>query len=495
MSGPRGDRTRWSAWRLIGGLVLASIGIACSSVPDVPRKTHLTRLPFEYVQGSLVASTDLQHFAYFVRDAEGVSAVRDGVRGPAFEDATMRSFAPGSSRLFYWAQVPGERFLIADGQPVAVGTSRHLFLTFDGTGSRWAVVTGVPKLAGAAYPDPERRITIIADGVEQGRWRDAAVPAFSRDGRHLAAIVEQGPADAPRLELLVDGVAQASVPRGPGACLTPHDLQVDGPRLPAWLRTMYLDDGRLVVLWRDGEGWAVVRDGQRLGGPFAVNIPAPDDGPGFEVTAPECADAAAIVSTSLVAAEKAPVVAWWERVAGSGGKWRVVRDGVPVDDVLCLEAWTDYPPLLTPDGKTVAYPCVSERTEGGGRRIDVVVGSRRIGPFGDVWSAALSDDGRHIAFAGIAVAVGGGWAVFVDGVAAPPRYRGVWRPRFDPTGRHVAWEGLLDRSGRGALNLDGHDLARFDELVSGPSYEIPGHVSWVVRRARLLTRVSLPLDR
>lgn len=475
--------------------MLAAIGIACSRVPEVPRKTHLTRLPFEYVPGTLVASTDLQHFAYLVREDGGTSAILDGVRGPTFESATMRSFAPGSSRLFYWAQLPSERLLVADGTAVPVGATHHLYLTFDDDGSRWAMVAGVPKPPGASDPDPDKRVMIVVDGAERGRWRDAAVPALTRDGAHLAYIVREGPGDATPLQLVVDGAARGTAPWGPGACITPYDLQVDGPRLPAWLRTIYLSDGRLVVLWRDGEGWAVVRDGERIGGPFAVNVPAPDDGPGFDVSSEACNAAAAIVSTSVVAAEKAPVVAWWERVADSGGQWRVVRDGVPVDDTLCLEAWTDYPPILTPDGKTVAYPCVTTRTPGGGRQMHYVVGSRRFGPYSDVWSGAVSDDGRRVAFAAIDVVPGSRWAVYVDGVAAPPRYRGVWRPRFDPSGRHVAWEGLLDRSGRGALDLDGHDVARFDELVSGPSYEIPGHVSWVIRRARLLTRVSLPLAR
>ena len=479
---------------LAGGLlVIAGCWGPRSGKPaHPPRKQVLARLPERWAPAGFAISDDLEHHAFQERLADGVRMIHNGVPGQVFSFLSTRSFAPESDRLFYWAtrkvpEHPDETFLMADGTQLPIGMSRHEFLTFPPDGKRWAVVAVVPPAAEG--PPPDRRVLVLVDGQEQGRWSDASVPAFSPDGTHVAWLVaEPAPAGEARRRLLVDGAARADFTGGPGRCVSPVEADLEGATLPRYERVLYLSDGRLVALVRDGDGWALWRDGEVIRR-YPVAFPAL--GTITEVVDDFCPHQPAIASGSLVAAKHAPTMLWWERAADH---WRLVRDGEAVDDLSCQRYWDLPPPVVSDDGRAWAYPCVTG-TSAGGDEIFVVTSRGRHGPYKAVWAITLSDDGSRVAYgATVDNDVSTPWQVYADGVPYPPRYNAVWRPRFDPTGRHLVWEGTHTAKGRVALVIDGRNLVEVDQLLNGPFFLQPGWASWAVRQGRRVARINLPLD-
>jgi hypothetical protein len=481
-----------SMGRAAGAAVAVMLVISgCSE--RLPRKQVLARLPASWAPAGFAVSDDLRHYAFQERlTGGGVRMIQDGTPGPVYAFLSTRSFAPESDRLFSWAtrRADGRRdetLLVAAGTPYPVGMSRHEFLTFPPDGSRWAVVAAVPP-TGDEGPPGDRRVFVLVDGHEQGRWSDASVPAFSDDAAHVAWIVaEPAPAGEVHRRLLVDGAPRAEFAGVPGRCVPPLDADVEGAGLPRYERAFYLADGRLVALVRDGDGWALWRAGEVIRR-YAVAFPA--SGAITEVVDDFCPRQPAIAGGSLVAARNAPTMVWWER---ADGRWRLVRDGERVDDLTCMRFWDLPPPVVSDDGKAWAYPCVTG-TSASGDEVFVVTPRGRHGPYEAVWAITLSDDGNRVAYG---ASVGGDasapWRVYADGVAYPPRYYSVWRPRFDPTGRHLAWEGLRVPGGRTALAIDGHDLVQVDQLINGPFFLAPGWASWAVRQGHRLARINLPL--
>jgi len=463
--------------------------------PSLPRKQLLARLPSRVVEGGAAVSGDLRHVAFQEQLDRGVRMILDGVPGPAYGFISTRSFAPGSDRLFYWARQPAagrsdQMFLVAGGTPYPVGVSRHEYLTFSQDGRRWAVLAGIPAPPDGAPPD-DRGVFVLVDGREQGRWIDASAPAFAGDGAHVAWLVaEPAPAGGSTRRLLVDGSAVATYAGSAGPCVSPIEPDVEGTHLPRYERVFYLADGRLVALVRDGDGWTLRRDHEVLGR-YPVVQGVSTGGQVMEVAGDACARQPAIASGSLAAAKDTPALFWWERLRG---RWRVVRDGLPVDDVTCERPWELQPPVVSDDGNGWAYPCVTG-TPVTGQEILVVTPRGRYGPYREVWSLALSDDGSRVAYgASVEGGVDATWRIYADGVPFPPGYHAVWRPRFDPTGHHVAWEGIPSPGARPWLAIDGRNLVRFDELINGPVFLEPGWASWAVRQGRRLARINLGLD-
>jgi hypothetical protein len=198
------------------------------------------------------------------------------------------------------------------------------------------------------------------------------------------------------------------------------------------------------------------------------------------------------VAGSLAIAEDAAVAAWWERPAGGVERWRVVRNGKPVDDVTCGGYWPSHPPVLSPDGEHVLYVCpeMTGPSEGGVR---VVHDGGFLGTYDDVWGPELSADGEHVAYG---AARGGGdqpWRLYRDGEAVSGPQWSVWRPRFTPDSETLAWEMQSERAVRGRTGVERIRLASFDDILRGPEFR-DDVVWWVIRRGKRVVRVEYSLD-
>jgi hypothetical protein len=222
-----------------------------------------------------------------------------------------------------------------------------------------------------------------------------------------------------------------------------------------------------------------MRDGERLASYPASVIGAQ----GVQVLGgEECRIAAAIVPTSFARASKAPVAAWWERLAGTEERWRAVRDGRPVDEHVCTRFWATHPPELSPDGRRVAYACAV------GSDVFLIADGVRHGPYADVWGIAWSEDGRHFLYGASDGGPERAWAIYVDGVNRLPRRELVWRPRF---GTVLAWQAQRERSELAMLGIERRPLVRFDDVLWGPTFTSRRRVAWVIRRGRRLTRIEV----
>ena len=162
-------------------------------------------MPEGYVEGSYAVSRDMAHAAYQVKTSQGVHMVRDGAAGPTYRHLMTRGFAPDSDRLFYWARgfAPHETYLVENDRRYPVGYSRREYLVFTPDGRHWALTAGAPVPADDWPVPDEARVLVMTDGIEQGRYPDATVPALSADGLWIA-----WPADGGRIRLIAaDGRA------------------------------------------------------------------------------------------------------------------------------------------------------------------------------------------------------------------------------------------------------------------------------------------------
>ncbi len=456
-------------------LVLTLGGLGCRS--DVPRvhKRHLAVLDADALRGTLAVADDGETVAFAERTPDGQRVVRNGAPGAPYPETSAPQFSPAARRLFYWARDPIRPglLLIVEGVEVATEFARPGALVFSADGRHWAVT-------GPVGSGPARRIAVLADGRELGRSADASLVTFSPDGAHVAHLARS---DDNTVALVVDGAVRrtfTSPAGGSGAllALTPTDAVQSVVR--------YLSDGSLLVLARDHDAWVLLRDDARLGtfGDSRVthgNIRVTHDDSTATLTT--------IAADALAVADDAPVVAWWERPAGPDERWRVVRDGALVDGITCASPGDSQPPLLSPDGRHIAYACIEQSIFGQDARV-VVDGSRH-GPYRQVWGLRFGDDGVRAAWGGADTAPHLRWTYYVNGRPYRLRFDEVWRPRLDAGGRHLAWQGR--RGPRPQLGLDDGVLAAFDDVLWGPKFTAAGTAAWVIRRGRKVTRLDVTL--
>ena len=482
--GYRGKQPTAREW--IGCVVLLAWGIdalGCSRQSRLIRKTQLARLPSSV--GSIAVADDATSYAYVEKKDGGGWVVHDGVAGSLFPTFGALTFSPVTRRVFYWAggrvDDADEGFLVADGTKLGGDFAREATIVFSRDGRHWATAgpTRNRREGDVAGPGP---VTALADGRELGRYADASLPTFSPDGRHLAYLVA-GPDG--RARLIVDATERAAYAVPEAECAARMKPRASGPNPNFWpqFQVQYLSDGRLLVMTRDGDGWGIYRNGVRLASYEASVVQS------HPTLGEKCATVTAVSAWSFVAADKAPVAAWWERLQGRECRWRVVVDAKPADDVLCAKAWDRQPPALSADGRHVAYACAVTEPE---ERVFMVVDGHRYGPYRDVWAYAWSDDGAHVAFGAADASPEKPWRYYVDGKPRSEALSAVWRPRVEAGTGHLAWEAEPEQEGRGVLGIERRRIASFDEVVWGPTFLRRGTVTWVIRRGRRLIRIDAP---
>jgi hypothetical protein len=458
-------------------LLSAATAIGCSRGRVAPKKTQLVRLPASAEE--IAISEDATSYAYVEKVGDQKRMVHDGVPGELYPGCGSPVFSPVTRKLFYWAGSLTAGHLVADGTKIGhfgkAGT-----IVFSRDGRRWSTAAGVADEIGTPVTR-SNEVAVIADGQESGRHRDASVPTFSPDGRHLAylAAAESG------VRLLVDGTERAAYPAPAAPCAAAKDVgSARAPNFWPQFQTKYLSDGSLLVMTQDPDGWGIYRDRSRVAS-YGVSLIQRNLTPSGD-----CAGFAAIGAWSLVTAENAPIVAWWERLPGEKGAWRVVVDGKPVDDLVCSKPWLRQPPELSPDGRHVAYVCEVAEPED---RLFLVADARRYGPYRGVWAYVWSDDVSHVAYGVSDESAERRWRYHVDGEPRSEDFAEVYRPRVEAGTGRLLWEGKVDEGDtRGVLGIGGHRIASFDDVLFGPTLLHRGIVTWVIRRGRRLVRLDVP---
>jgi hypothetical protein len=350
-------------------------------------------------------------------------------------------------------------------------------LSFGESGGHWAAV----GFEAGPGPDEVGQFILFADGVEIGRYVDVGVPAVSRDGHvaYLARTVDE------RAALFVDGVQRRTFAAAAAPCALAAVRNLKGPQLAQHHVVRYFADGSLLLLTRDADGWAVFHDDARVASYPTSNIDPDDDA---------CKATARLAQGSIRKADEAPVAAWFERLPGAEERWRVVRNGEPVDDAICAAPWRQQPPELSPDGTHITYACASKIGDENDQVV-IIKDGVRYGPYREVWGLALSKNGAHVAYgAAPDPKIDRPWSVYVDGEPRTKRYTSVWRPLVSDDGTTLAWEAQNSDQPRGVLGIDARSVGSFDVVAWGPEFDADDRVSWIIRRGRKVTRVTVPIS-
>ena len=496
----RGARRLPGRWWLPLAMGLAAVlaymlmpGLASPPAPEpVARsKRTLARLPSDGKVARLITSDDGSRQAVVQLGADGGCRVLDnGTAQTPYRECGRQVFAfsSGAGRLFYDAVDAANRsWLVVDGEPFAVADARQDRLAWSrGGGRRWAATGRAAERGAGDGAD----VVVAVDGALLGPWVDASRPAVSDDDARVAVVVQHPDAS---LGLVVDGAERRRYPSGRSACGIPS---APASELGRHVQLRYLSDGRLVQVAPEGDGWAVLRDDERLAA-WPVHVPVAVSGQENRMPPPECERQAAVQVGSLNVAERAPVAVWWERLAAEPGgedlRWRVSRDGSAASPVRCRwPAPAGDEIAITADGRHVGFSC-SVGGVGPAAEVYAVLDGRRFGPYRQVWGVAISSDGQHLAYTAATGGNASQWRVYRDGEPLSRSYMSIWPPRFSPDGRHIAWEALLDRQGRGVAGVDGDVVALFDGILSGPLFPAPDRVAWVMLRGRRIVRLDLGL--
>lgn len=462
------------------------VSLAFASCTCAPRlrttRTLLTTVPPDFDARNFVASDDGSSHAYVARVGDFFHVVHDGTKGPPFREVTGPLIAPASRQVFYWGvDDDGGKprvSLVAGQTTIVTALEKPGQIVFSADGGHWAAIGGTARRDGDRVA--RGPVILYRDGREVGSYADATVPALSRDGQHMAVLVENA---GGQLALIVDGNEQRTF--APPKVATSPLVQPDqiGSSLPG-MRVAYLADGSLMLLTRDESGWALYQREQRIAS-FKVNVSRDQ---GLAELSSGLQYARAISADAMGFAADAPLAVWWERLEGEAPRWHVVRDGARVDDVVCVKPWEHDPPVLSADGERVAYLC-PKRSAQGIEQVSVVFDGRELGPYTGAWGIALSHDGRRVAYAADDNAVDRPWRYFVDGVPRPTRYDRVWPPRWSDDDRLFFW--VAERGDRVVLMVNGSGRASSDSVVWVPKVSANGNLWWITQRGRRLSRVDV----
>jgi hypothetical protein len=472
-------------------LALALAGSSCTCRPRiVVHREPLVTLPEQTRKKSVFVSDDGTDAVFVLDEPAGQRVIHAGREDLPFREVMPPRMAPQTKHVFYWAidEAPLNSkmiFLVADGVPILSDIARTGPLIFSKNGGRWAAVGGEERLTSFDEHRPGP-VWLWVDFRPYGPYADMSLPTFSPDGRHVAYLIED---DGGQVVLVVDGMPQRTFEAPTVPASPPHKRETTGPNLTPQCGATYLSDGNLLILATDRDGWAVMRGDTRLASYRRTLWDNSRGTPVIDFGDDELNRAAGFLPSSVVTASAAPVAAWWERLAGADERWRVVRDGQPVDGTICARHSAPEGPVISPDGTHVAYACgTAPETQPG--QTYVIHDGTRYGPYADVWGIALSPDGRRVAFGADSGAPDGPpWFYVVDGRRGRLQFDRVFPPRFSPDGRHVAW--VAERRHRLVLFLDHQGYASSDDLVWAPTFALGKGLSWAVIRGRRISRVDV----
>jgi hypothetical protein len=424
----------------------------------------------EYVQ----VSDDGLHWACVVSTATGQQVLDErGTPGPAYARCRGLTFAPVTGRLGYWGQDAERKVtLVVDEQAYPTTFVRPGMLLFSPNGERWAAV-GWEGDAG----DPNSRVaTVLLDGQEVGKYWDAGIPQFTRDGAHVAFLsVETG---TKRQVLVRDGAATEV--SGDAAI---ELMNLVGPNMACQTDLGYAGDGSLFSICHGDRGWQVMLDSHiiatyRLS---KFNDDGRNAGGGFDI-------GHIVYPSSLVVAEAAQTAAWWARPQPSS-PWVCCLPGreIPANDM--VDPAEDRI-ALSPDGAHVAFRLRHHEGQGEERHevaqtvsLDGKSGTR----FDAVRDIRFSPDSTRCAY--LAERAGSSKVLYViDQEGAGPDADEVSLFAFSPTGRHYAY--LARHGEQQCVVVDGVEwpLPWTEPLALCPADD--GNVRVVAREERQLLTAS-----
>jgi len=383
-----------------------------------------------------VFSPDGKQYAFLVGSSGSQRLFYNSVEIQEFSSYSRPIFSP-TGKLFFWGLKDGKVILSADGRIIPTSLAGEGAIVFSKDGSRWSAFGAELEI------DAEEQMSLVVDGKVSTKF------------------------DKPKVE-----------------CSFIMRAAVRGPNVHVQSSVHYLSDGDIVALVRDTNGWTVYKKGKVLNS-YLQNVWG---GGGYTIMKFKgFDDEASIHGRSLVIAKNAPVAAWWERPSGKSASWRVVVDGKPADSINSPNFWSAQPPVLSSDGKRIAYATHLALTEGSKTDVYVIVDGFKYGPYAHVWGIHFSDDAKHFAYAASDGSTDDSWSYYVDGKPYASKYSSVYPPVLSVDGKHVAWKARRDK--KQVLAVDGEEVGTAEEVLWGPDIQESGATSWVIREGTKVLKI------
>lgn len=441
-----------------------------------------------YAKGSLAFSPDGTRLAYVTGPQGSQRMVCGDSVGPPVVFCSVPRFSPETNRLYYCAikrfvsrqlkvyLVAGDKTIPTDFTPGA-GT-----FFFSPDGCRWAAIGG--KIDQEGQTVKPGGVTVIVDGKTIGTYRDISSPVFSNDGKKCAfAVLNKDDT----ISILVDSQISRTFKKPQVPCSFIFNTSVSGPNLYGMVKLGFLPDGRIACLIRDEQGWSIYIGEQQLA-TYRLVIWGGPNGPVHTLTYDGSDKDPAIMANSFVVAKNAATVAWWSRSGGKETAWQVLLNGEAADEFGWHDDIQRYPPVLSPDGKHIAYYAMMKKAGGERDAYHVIHDGRKLGPYGNVWALAISADGNHVAFAAQPVGEEESWHCYVDGKQIGTEYTSLYATAFCGDGSQVCW--AAKRDGKGYAVVNGTVIASGDSIVYGPICGENKSPRWVLRRGDDLIEIS-----
>jgi len=472
------SRIRWSTWIIA---VLCFINLRYSLRAGVER-TEIATLPASYAKGSLVLSLDGKHYAFVIVPSGSQRILCDGIESQEFEACSLPIFSP-TSKLFFWGMKDGKVLLSADGRIIPTSLAGEGAIVFSKDGTRWMAFGSELEKRNSNSITPGG-IVMFLDGVEVGKYADISYPNFSSDGKNVAWLALD--ADE-KMSLIVDGKVSTAFEKPRVNCSFIMAAAIRGPNMHMQSSAQYMSDGELVTLARDANGWTVYKADKAIssygmvvwgGGGYATHWL------GFDGSD----TAAEIHARSLVIAKDAPIIAWWERPSGKDTLWHVVVDGKPADSINCEKFWSSQPPVLSCDGKRIAYAAKFASVDGKKTDVYVIVDGIKNGPYAHVWGICFSNDGKHFAYAASDGSEGDAWSYYLDGKPFAHKYSSVYPPELSANGKHIAWKATRDK--KQVLAVDGEEVGTMEGVLWGPEIQESGATNWIVSENNKVLKIT-----
>lgn len=327
-------------------------------------------------------------------------------------------------------------------------------------------------------------VIIIADGKEIGRYQDACIPSFSPDSKHLAYLAED---DTNDISLFVDGKKEKSYSKPEVKCSFVFNAYMIGPNMNILFSCKYLSDGRLLILTQDKNGWVVYKNSEVLE-TYLQNVWGGGQLRTYKFG--EYKTTQSIVAWSLTTAEESPTAIWWERLLGEEERWRIVKDGKPVDSIVCTDSWHSQRPVVSANGLHCGYVAITKASSSESKDIHTIIDGKKYGPYDNIWGITFTNDGKHFAYLATEPNEKR-WSVFLDGKPLSSKYESGSAPILSYDGVHIAWKEY--RESKVAISMDGNELALEDKVVWGPRFEGTEKVSWIIIEDNRILRRSFTL--
>ncbi len=463
-------------------LAFASIfTMCCSSQIDYTVESRLFfQLPENYKDSSLSFSEDAVCYAYVVEEEEGEMVVVDGTAGEIFHRCSRVEFAPLTNRPFYWILDSSKISIVANNQIIPTEFTNERPIWFSPNGERWAIVgyTNTKE-----EDDQVQSIAVLVDGKEVGRYFDASDPTFSHDSKHCAFLTS----NLISKNLIVDGEAVYEFKPGQAERSMEMTTFVQGPNMNMLNKVKYLSNGTLAILTQGEDGWTVYLDMTPVRA-YAQNIWG---GGSYQViTFSDFESSASIFSYSLTAASDAPYAIWWERLEGDEDRWRIVKNGEPVDDILSVDYGSSRKPVISANGEHVGYPAFIASSTPEISDMYAVIDGKKHGPYDIVWGMAFSKRGTVYTYAASQGEDALPWLYYKNGEPISEKYSSVYLPKITDDGKHIAWKAEKDE--QKYLAVDGHNLEFEGEIVWGPNF-IKKEAVWITQVGNEVLRNSVKL--